>query len=665
MRPDTQGFGASAEKGVLGSITSIAKKAAIAFGGIFAAQQGVAFFKGAIEGASDLNESMSKVEVVFGSSADEIKKFAANSATALGQSKQQALEAAGTFGNLAVSLGVPQEKAADMSKSLVQLGADLASFNNTSVDDALTALRSGLSGETEPLKRFGVAIDDATLKQKALALGLIDTTSGVLPPAIRAQAAYALIMDRTKTAQGDFARTSDGLANKQRILSARLTDLKTTIGKALLPVMSGAVSLIIDKGIPAFEGLGRAIAPVARTVSLGVRAFAAAFSGEGVTSDGFVGQMERIGVTARKVYEKAIKPLGEFIEAHLKPILIGLAVAISPLPVTLVLLYSKFQIVRDGVALVVDAFKFLIGQVENLVAAFSERFGAIQEAVGHVLKAITVLVAVALAPIVAAWRLFGDQILQIVGVAFDQVRAVIETAVRIIRDVIDVVLALINGDWGDAWNALKDIPAAVLGLVVDTVTNAMRIMVIEITRGVELAVGLIGSLPGRFLGLVGGILSAASKIGSAIMDGIGHGLSAATGFAADVAGAVVRALKSLINRQVIDRINDGIPDSLGAGPFRISLPKNPIPRLAGGALVTARPGGIIANIAEGRNDEGVLPLPPGVIEGLQAIAANARSGGRSGPFRDLVIQGATVDAADRTAVAVVREMRAEAYRQGA
>jgi hypothetical protein len=133
-----------------------------------------------------------------------------------------------------------------MSKSLVMLASDLASFNNTSVDDALIALRSGLSGETEPLKRFGVALQDARLQEEALRLGLITTTSGVLPPAAKAQAAYNLIVHDTALAQGDMARTSEGLANQTRFLQADVTNFKATLGEALVPVMLQAIGVIRD-----------------------------------------------------------------------------------------------------------------------------------------------------------------------------------------------------------------------------------------------------------------------------------------------------------------------------------------------------------------------------------------------------------------------------------
>lgn len=225
----------------------------------------VAGFRAAIDGASDLSESTSKVNVVFGDAAQSVLRFADSAAKGLGQSEAQALEATGTFGNLLRSVGLAEDDAAQLSTTMVGLASDLASFNNTSVDDALLALRAGLVGETEPLKRFGVNLNDATLKAKALELGLSDGKA-TLDANAKAQAAYGLIMEQTTLAQGDFARTSDGLANQSKILGAQWTELTTTVGNELLPAVTGFVSFMNDDGIPALATAGG----VAKDVALAI-----------------------------------------------------------------------------------------------------------------------------------------------------------------------------------------------------------------------------------------------------------------------------------------------------------------------------------------------------------------------------------------------------------
>jgi hypothetical protein len=211
-----------------------------------------------IGGASDWNENLSKSRVVFGQFAGDIEKWASDAPAKLAMTQSAALGAASTFGNLFVALNIGPQKAAPMSAALVQLATDLSSFNNVPVDDALQALQSGLVGETEPLRRFGVNLNEATIQQKALELGLISSTKQAITPAIKAQAAYALILDQTKTAQGDFARTADGLANSQRIATATLNDGLAKLGQRILPVLVAIMPKFIGFLTTAFDVLGGA-----------------------------------------------------------------------------------------------------------------------------------------------------------------------------------------------------------------------------------------------------------------------------------------------------------------------------------------------------------------------------------------------------------------------
>jgi hypothetical protein len=234
------------DKALTNGVVKLAKfgAAAAVVGGIIG--------KSLITSASNLQESVSKINAVFGNSANDIIAWSETTAKALGISQQAALEAAGTFGNLFQAFGLAAPQAQEMSIRLVELAADMASFNNVPVDDAFTALRSGLSGETEPLKRFGVALNDAALKAKAMELNLISSTKGVLPQAIKTQAAYALILEQTSIQQGDVARTSDGVAFKMKSFGAQVEDVKAKIGTALIPIFSALMSFLNDKVIPIF-----------------------------------------------------------------------------------------------------------------------------------------------------------------------------------------------------------------------------------------------------------------------------------------------------------------------------------------------------------------------------------------------------------------------------
>lgn len=200
--------------------------------------------------ASDLTESLQKSNVVFGQNAKSIESWAETGANSFGLSKQKALEAASTYGNLFDSFGVGDKETYKMSKGLTQLAADMASFNNTSIDDAIFALRSGMTGITKPLKRYGVAVNDARVRQQAFDDGLIKSTKDAMSPAIKSQAIYALVMHDTKNAQGDFKRTSNQAANSLRTLTAHVQNAGASIGVILLPYVINAsewISKVAEK----------------------------------------------------------------------------------------------------------------------------------------------------------------------------------------------------------------------------------------------------------------------------------------------------------------------------------------------------------------------------------------------------------------------------------
>jgi hypothetical protein len=199
----------------------------------------------AITAASNLQESMSKVNVIFGKGASEVEKFAASAARNLGQSKQSVLDAAGAFGTFGKAAGLGGQDLATFSNDFTALATDLASFNNTSPEEAVQAIGAALRGEAEPLRRFGVLLNDATLKQEALNLGIYDG-KGALTAQQKILAAQAAIYKQTTDAQGDFLRTSDGLANSQRTLSAEFANIQAQLGQKLLPLMEDFTQSLLN-----------------------------------------------------------------------------------------------------------------------------------------------------------------------------------------------------------------------------------------------------------------------------------------------------------------------------------------------------------------------------------------------------------------------------------
>ena len=236
VKPDTKGLatqvGRETESGLKSQMGKI--------GALAGAALGVAVVGGlrqSINAARDLGETQSAVKAIFGESATAVEAFATKAAKSLGQSRTEALNAANTFATFGKSAGLAGDNLVTFSTDMVTLASDLASFKNTSPEEAINAIGGALRGETEPIRKYGVLLDAASISQQALKMGLIKTTKDALTPQQKVLAVQALIMKQTTDAQGDFAKTSGGLANQQRILKAQLTDVSATVGKALLPLM--------------------------------------------------------------------------------------------------------------------------------------------------------------------------------------------------------------------------------------------------------------------------------------------------------------------------------------------------------------------------------------------------------------------------------------------
>lgn len=194
----------------------------------------------ALAAARDLQEQQTKVNFVFKDAANAVNVFASGAATSFGISQRAALEAMGTIGNLLEAIGESPQRASEMSVALTRLAADLSSFNNVASSEVLRALNAALVGEAEPARRLGVNISMARVEAKALAMGLADTKTAITD-ADKVTARYAIIMEDTKNAQGDFARTSMNLANQQRMLDAQIENLSAHMGQ----LVQGPATLLV------------------------------------------------------------------------------------------------------------------------------------------------------------------------------------------------------------------------------------------------------------------------------------------------------------------------------------------------------------------------------------------------------------------------------------
>lgn len=203
--------------------------------------------------ASDMQETIGKVDITFGENAEKIKEWASTSIEQMGLAQQSALDAAALYGDMGTGMGIATDANYEMATSLVQLSADLASFKNISQERAQVALQGVYTGETEALKSLGVVMTQANLQQYAATQGI---TKNVQAMSQREQVMlrYKYVLSVTKNAQGDFARTGGNAANQSRMLTEQIKEAATQMGNHLLPaatsLIKGANTLI--KG---FNGL--------------------------------------------------------------------------------------------------------------------------------------------------------------------------------------------------------------------------------------------------------------------------------------------------------------------------------------------------------------------------------------------------------------------------
>lgn len=195
--------------------------------------------------SSDLDESLNKADVAFGRSAERVTAWSDTTLRSVGLAKGSALDMAANFGDMATSLGLGQDAAAGMSMALVELAGDLASFKNKGIDQVQTALKGIFTGESESLKELGVVMTQDQLAAYAMAQG-IQTAYKDMSIAEQVTLRYQYVLDATKNAQGDFARTSDGAANQTRLLQESLKEAAATLGGELLPVVTPIISKLAE-----------------------------------------------------------------------------------------------------------------------------------------------------------------------------------------------------------------------------------------------------------------------------------------------------------------------------------------------------------------------------------------------------------------------------------
>lgn len=511
--------------GLSSTLSSVGKVA----GGFLAAGavvQGIDTFKSALSSsiglASDLQESQSKVNVVFGDSAKVINDFASSGPKALGMSKAAAMEATGTFGAFLTAMGQTPEKAAELSTSMVSLARDMGSFNNASPEEVLLALRAGLSGEAEPLKRFGVALSEAAVQQEALTLGL-GKGGKELTEQEKIMARYSIIMKQTATAQGDFERTSGGLANQQKILKAQIEDIKTSVGSALLPVMTAFTSFLVSTGIPAVEKFGQIIGPVLK--------------------DAFE-SISNVIRTAIGIWKFALEDGTDTFEGSTG---------------TMRTLFKAWM----DVALFIQ---------EDLVPALRKVWETIEETWPKIEPLVT--------------KIFDLMVKNVIKQIEGMIQT-IEGVVKVVTGVVELIDALIHGEWSDAWDAFQKIVEGVVDIIEGTfkrmfgilpelalkgVTELGDIIYNELMKTDERAASAMQSIIDSIIRVLEKLPGQMARIGERAANSFLESISVAGVSAADVTGAIGSAGRWITGRQRGGPVFPGVPTIVGEQGAELYVP---------------------------------------------------------------------------------------------
>lgn len=202
----------------------------------------VTFAAKSVRAASALEESSNAVNKSFGAASEGVLKVGENAAESMGLSQSAFNEAAVAFSSFAKIIG--GDVTANI-ETLTQRAADFGSVMNMDATEAIRVFQSALAGETEPIRKFGIDLSAAAVESHALATGLIDSKSE-MTEAIKVQARYSLLLQKTSHVAGDFADTSDGLANSTRVAAARLENFQARVGEELIPTVASAVGVVLD-----------------------------------------------------------------------------------------------------------------------------------------------------------------------------------------------------------------------------------------------------------------------------------------------------------------------------------------------------------------------------------------------------------------------------------
>lgn len=500
--------------------------------------------KSMVDAASDFDENLNKIDVAFGNSASEVKAWADTATESFGLSMNQALEATSLFGDMATSMGISQGEVASMSTSLAGLAGDLASFKNIGIDQAMTALNGVFTGETESLKQLGIVMTETNLQEFANGLGLVydDMTQ-----AEKVQLRYNYVMEMSKNAIGDYARTSDGTANSMRTFQASVENLATTLGQNLLPIVTPIIQKATEMvntfaaADPKLQQLVLKIAGIAAVAGPVLIVLGKLISSFGIVT-GAVGSMTKA--------ISGIKNIGSIFSAITSPV--GLAVAAV---IALVAAFAYLMTMNEEFRTSVMSTLSVIG--ESLMPVL-QTIGQLLTSIGSILVNVLAGALTQLAPILAQMVTFIGSLVQIVAPLVNMlIQSLVPVITQIITSVSNIVSAIIP--------PLIDILSAVMDAIesilppIQSVLEAAIEAISSIINAIGPIVGIVGECVSGIMVIVSPIVSFIGDIISGIMSVV----NPIVNFFSEIFGSIFSTVSDIFNNiySVVSGVFTGIQNS--------------------------------------------------------------------------------------------------------
>jgi hypothetical protein len=473
----------------------------------------------AIKSASDLNETVSKSNQIFGSNSAAIQQWAGGAAQNLGLSKQAALESASGFGDMFTQLGFAGDQAAGMSQKVVQMSADLGSFNNLPTADVTDKIAGAFRGEYDGLQTLIPNISAARVESEAMA-ATGKKTASQLTAQEKATAVLAIVQKDGARAQGDFARTASGAANSQKIAAASASDLSAKLGQALLP----AYTKVLQVGIQFLGFLSQHQAAVTVVIAV-VAGLAAVVLALSVATTIYNGVMA-VAKGAMVAYTAVQWLLNAAMTANpIGIIVVGIALLIAGF----ILLYQHSETFRNILAAIGQVGVAIWGGIKTAALAV---WAAIVAYVRFQIAVLTAVIRVIVAVAKAVW----DAIKAAAQAVWGFITAYIRTEINIIKTVIKAIVAVAKA----VWDAIKSAAVSVWKGITSAFTSAVN--------SIKSGFSKVKSFASDVLSKIKGLFSASALVdaGRKLMQGLADGISRGIGKAIDAVRRGVQKIKDLL-----------------------------------------------------------------------------------------------------------------------